>query len=138
MGGARGEGEATWQGSAQVPETPPREPGHHAKHRLPGWPWTAVRPDGGGTPHGTWPRHKTCVGQAIVQGDEGPVSGVAQGVEDHGVAGVRHEEEKEEGRVEQEVEGEKEENNTQGRRHMCMDGMKVKRQMRSALSLEPK
>ena len=42
--------------------------------------------------------------------------------------------EKEEGEVEQEVEGEKEENNTQGRRHMCMDGMKVKRQMRSALS----
>ena len=73
-----------------------------------------------------------CVGQAIVQGDEGPVSGVAQGVEDH--AGVRHEKEKEEGEVEQEVEGEKEENNTQGRRHMCMDGMKVKRQMRSALS----
>ena len=75
-----------------------------------------------------------CVGEVIVQGDEGPVSGVAQGVEDHGVAGVRHEEEKEEGEVEQEVEGEKEENNTQGRRHMCMDGMKVKRQMRSALS----
>ena len=41
---------------------------------------------------------------------------------------------KEEGEVEQEVESEKEENNTQGRRHMCMDGMKVKRQMRSALS----
>ena len=60
------------------------------------------------------------VGQAIVQGDEGPVSGVAQGVEDHGVAGVRHENEKEEGEVEQEIEGEKEENNTQGRRHMCM------------------
>ena len=76
----------------------------------------------------------TCVGQAIVQGDEGPVSGVAQGIQIHGVAGVRHEEEKEEGEVEQEVEGEKEENNTQGRRHMCMDGMKVKRQMRSALS----
>ena len=37
-------------------------------------------------------------------------------------------------KVEQEVEGEKEENNTQGRRHMCMDGMKVKRQMRSALT----
>ena len=36
--------------------------------------------------------------------------------------------------MEQEVESEKEENNTQGRRHMCMDGMKVKRQMRSALS----
>ena len=67
----------------------------------------------------------TCVGQVFVQGDEGPVDGVAQGVEDHGVTGVRHE---------QEVEGEKEENNTQGRRHMCMDGMKVKRQMRSALS----
>ena len=67
-----------------------------------------------------------CVGQAIVQGDEGPVSGVAQGVEIHGVAGVRHEKEKEEGEVEQEVEGEKEENNTQGRRHMCMDGMKLK------------
>ena len=53
-----------------------------------------------------------------------PVSRVAQGVQVHGVAGVRHEEEKEEGEVEQEVEGEKEENNTQGRRHMCMDGMK--------------
>ena len=35
-----------------------------------------------------------CVGQAIVQGDEGPVGGVAQGVQVHGVAGVRHEEEK--------------------------------------------
>ena len=60
---------------------------------------------------------------------------MAQGVQVHGVA-VRHGEkqEKEEGEVEQEVEGEKEENNTQGRRHMCMDGMKVKRQMRSALS----
>ena len=71
-----------------------------------------------------------CVGQAIVQGDEGPVSEVAQGVQVHGVA-VRHGEkqEKEEGEVEQEVEGEKEENNNQGRRHMCMDGMKVKRQM---------
>ena len=78
----------------------------------------------------------TCVGQAIVQGDEGPVGGVAKGVEIHGVAGVRHEEkqEKEEGEVEQEVQGEKEEMNTQGRRHMCMDGMKVKRQMRAALS----
>ena len=53
-----------------------------------------------------------CVGQALVQGDEGPVSGVAQGIQIHGVAGVRQE---------------KEENNTQGRRHICMDGMKVKR-----------
>ena len=77
----------------------------------------------------------TCVGQAIVQGDEGPVSEVAPGVQFHGVV-VRHEEkqEMEEGEVEQEVEGEKEENNTQGRRHLCMDGMEVKRQMRSALS----
>ena len=66
------------------------------------------------------PPNSNCVGQAIVQGDEGPVSGVAQGVEIHGVAEVRHEEEKEEGEVEQEVEGEKEENNTQGRRHICM------------------
>ena len=71
----------------------------------------------------------TCVGQAIVQGDEGPVGEVAQGVQVHGVV-VRHGEkqEKEEGEVEQE------ENNTQGRRHMCMDGMEVKRQMRPALS----
>ena len=74
-----------------------------------------------------------CIGQAIVQGDEGPVGGVAQGVEDHGVAGVRHEEKKEEEEKEQEVEGEKEEN-AQRRRHMCMDGMKLKRQVRAALS----
>ena len=73
-----------------------------------------------------------CVGQAIVQGDEGPVGEVAQGVQVHGVV-VRHGENQEE-EVEKEVEGETEENNTQGRRHMCMDGMKVKRQMRSALS----
>ena len=33
-------------------------------------------------------------GQAIVQGDEGPVSEVAQGVQVHGVAGVRHGERK--------------------------------------------
>ena len=72
----------------------------------------------------------SCVGQAIVQGDEGPVSEVAQGVQVHGVTHG----EKEEGEVEQEVEGEKEENNTQRRRHMCMDGMKVKRHMRAALS----
>ena len=53
----------------------------------------------------------------------------------HGVAGVRHEEEKEEGEVEQEVEGEKEENNTQGRRHMCMDGMKGEKT--NEIGLEP-
>ena len=70
--------------------------------------------------------HILCVGQAIVQGDEGPVSGVAQGVEVHGVAGVRHGEkqEKEEGEVEQEVEGEKEEN-AQTTMRMSMDGMNM-------------
>ena len=80
--------------------------------------------------------HASCVGQAIVQGDEGPVSEVAQGVQVHGVV-VRHGEkqEKEEGEVEQEVEGEKEENNTQGRRHMCMDGMKGEKTIE--IDLEP-
>ena len=43
-----------------------------------------------------------CVGEVIVQGDEGPVVGVAQGVHCHGVT-VSHEE-KEEEEVEQEVE----------------------------------
>ena len=65
----------------------------------------------------------TCVGQAIVQGDEGPVSEVAQGVQVHGVD-VRHGEkqEKEEGEAKQEVEGEKEEN-AQTTMRMSMDGM---------------
>ena len=44
----------------------------------------------------------TCVGEVIVQGDEGPVCGVAQGVHCHGVT-VSHEE-KEEEEIEQEVE----------------------------------
>ena len=61
---------------------------------------------------------------------------MAQGVQVHRVAGVRHEEEKEEGEVEQEVESEKEENNTQGRRHMCMDGMKGEKT--NEIGLEPK
>ena len=75
-----------------------------------------------------------CVGQAIVQGDEGPVSGVAQGVQVHGVVGVRHEEEKEEGEVEQEVEGEKEvEQHSRTKTHVH-GWDEVKRQMRSALS----
>ena len=49
---------------------------------------------------------RDCVGQAIVQGDEGPVNEVAQGVQVHGVV-VRHGEkqEKEECEVEQEEEG---------------------------------
>ena len=42
------------------------------------------------------------MGEVIVQGDEGPVGGVAQGVDCHGV-NVSHEE-KEEEEVEQEVE----------------------------------
>ena len=47
-------------------------------------------------------RDVECVGEVIVQGDEGPVVGVAQGVHCHGVT-VSHEE-KEEAKVEQEVE----------------------------------
>ena len=43
----------------------------------------------------------TCEGEVIVQGDEGPVCGVAQVVDCHGVT-VSHEE-KEEEEVEQEV-----------------------------------
>ena len=43
-----------------------------------------------------------CVGEVIVQGDEGPVVGVAQGVHCHGVT-VGHGE-KEEAEIEQEVE----------------------------------
>ena len=51
----------------------------------------------------------TCVGDAIVQADNAPLCGVAQGVF-HGVA-VRHGEnqEEEEGEVEKEVDGDKEE-----------------------------
>ena len=44
----------------------------------------------------------TCGWEVIVQGDEGPACGVAQGVDCHGVT-VSHEE-KEEAEVEQEVE----------------------------------
>ena len=45
----------------------------------------------------------TCEGEVIVQGDEGPVRGVAQGVDCHGVT-VSHQE-KEEVEEQQEVEG---------------------------------
>ena len=64
-----------------------------------------------------------CVGQVFVQGDEGHVSEVAQGVQVHGVV-VRagEKQEKEEGEVEQEVEGEEEEN-AQTTMRMSMDGM---------------
>ena len=97
--------------------------------------WTPFPPPPFPRRHTLVLHHSSCVGQAIVQGDEGHVSGVAQGVQAHGVDGVRNEEgKKAEGEVKQEVDGEKEENNNQGRKNMCMDGMKVKRQMRSALS----
>ena len=60
-GGARGEGQAPWQGSGpQAPEALPGEPGRHAQQQLPRWPRkTAVWPDGGGIPDGTWPRLRT-------------------------------------------------------------------------------
>ena len=57
-----------------------------------------------------------CVGEVIVQGDEGPVGGVAQGVHCHGVT-VGHEE-KEEEEIEQEVEGEKEEKRSNNNAHV--------------------
>ena len=62
----------------------------------------------------------SCVGEVIVQGDEGPVVGVAQGVHCHGVT-VSHEE-KVEAKVEQEVESDGEKN-TQGTLRMSMDEM---------------
>ena len=72
----------------------------------------------------------TCVGHAIVQGDEAPVSEVAQGVQVHGVP-VRHGEkqEEEEGEVEQEVKGQEEEN-AQTTMRMSMDEMEVTRHVR--------
>ena len=57
-----------------------------------------------------------CVGEVFVQGDEGPVGGVAQGVHCHGVT-VGHEE-KEEEEIEQEVEGEKEEKRSNNNAHV--------------------
>ena len=69
----------------------------------------------------------TCVGHAIVQADNAPDCGVAQGVI-HGVP-VRHGEkqEEEEGEVEKEVERDKEEENNQTPVRMSMDGMEVTR-----------
>ena len=52
----------------------------------------------------------------IVQGDEGPFCGVAQGVHCHGVT-VSHEE-KEEEEIEQEIEGEKEEKRSNNNAHV--------------------
>ena len=64
-----------------------------------------------------------CVGHAIVQGDEAPDCGVAQGAI-HGVP-VRHGEkqEEEEGEIKQEVKGNKEEDNNQTPVRMSMDEM---------------
>ena len=66
----------------------------------------------------------TCVGHAIVQADNAPDCGVAQGVQVHGVP-VRHGEkqEEEQGEVEQEVKGDKEEENNQTTMRMSMDEM---------------
>ena len=65
----------------------------------------------------------TCEGEVIVQGDEGPVRGVAQVVDCHGVT-VGHEEREEE-EEQQEVESD-EEKNTQGTLRISMDGMTMK------------
>ena len=74
------------------------------------------------------PRHicvllRLCVGCVIVQADNAPDCGVAQGVV-HGVT-VRHGENQEEveGEVEQEVEGNKEEDNNQTPVRVCVGEM---------------
>ena len=73
----------------------------------------------------------TCEGEVIVQGDEGPVCGVAQVVDCHGVT-VGHQEREEE-EEQQEVEGEGEKTLKE---HCACAWMwiKVKRQVRAALS----
>ena len=54
-------------------------------------------------------RHRqSCEGEVIVQGDEGPVCGVAQVVDCHGVI-VGHQEREEEEEQQEEVEGDGEE-----------------------------
>ena len=62
-----------------------------------------------------WPNPINCEGEVIVQGDEGPVRGVAQGVHCHGVT-VGHQE-KEEVKEQQEVEGEKEDKHSRNAAH---------------------
>ena len=69
--------------------------------------------------------------EVIVQGDEGPVCGVAQVVDCRGVT-VSHQEREEE-KEQQEVEGEGRET-TQRTVRMSMDGMNMKRQVRADLS----
>ena len=67
----------------------------------------------------------------IVQGDEGPVRGVAQSVDCHGVT-VGHQEREEE-EIEQEVEGEKEEEHSNNNAHV-LGWDDYGRQVRAALS----
>ena len=60
-------------------------------------------------------RLRTCEGEVIVQGDEGPVCGVAQVVDCHEVT-VSHQEREEE-EEQQEVEGDKEEEHSKNAAH---------------------
>ena len=66
----------------------------------------------------------SCEGEVIVQGDEGPVRGVAQVVDCHGVT-VGHEEREEEVEERQEVESDEEKTLKETLR-MSMDGMTMK------------
>ena len=70
----------------------------------------------------------TCEGEVIVQGDEGPVCGVAQVVDCHGVT-VGHQE-REEVEEQQEVEGEGEKHSKNTAHGWHADG--VSRQVRAA------
>ena len=71
----------------------------------------------------------TCEGEVIVQGDEGPVRGVAQVVDCHGVTVSHQEREEEEEQQEVESDGEK---TLKGTLRMSMDGMDYGRQVRAA------
>ena len=62
----------------------------------------------------------TCEGEVFVQGDEGPVCGIAQVVDCHGVTVGHQEREEVEEQQEVESDGEK---NTQGTLRVSMDGM---------------
>ena len=65
-----------------------------------------------------------CEGEVIVQGDEGPVCGVAQVVDCHGVTGGHQEREEEE--EQQEVEGEGEEHSKNAAHGWHADGVNDK------------
>ena len=74
---------------------------------------------------------RNCEGEVIVQGDEGPVCGVAQVVDGHGVT-VGHQEREEE-EEQQEVEGEKQEEHSKNTAHVH-GWDDYERQVRAALS----